>query len=141
MKILVTGANGFIGKNILPRLSREGGNEIIAFDIDTPEGVLETAVIDCDFVLHFAGVNRPKDVSEFKTGNFDFTAKLIEKLKAANSRASFLITSSIQAALDNPYGKSKKAAEDFIFEYAEKAGVDAYVYRLPNVFGKWCRQL
>lgn len=139
MKILVTGANGFIGKNILSRLSREGGNEIVAFDIDTPEGVLESAVVDCDFVLHFAGVNRPKDVSEFKTGNFDFTAKLIEKLKAANSRASFLITSSIQAALDNPYGKSKKAAEDFIFEYAEKAGVDAYVYRLPNVFGKWCK--
>lgn len=139
MKILVTGAKGFVGKNVLLRLKQEGFEDVVPFDIDTPEEILDAAVKDCDFVLHFAGVNRPKNASEFMTGNFGFTTKLLEKLKNANNKASFLITSSIQAALDNPYGKSKKAAEDYIFEYAKQTGINAYVYRLPNVFGKWCR--
>ncbi len=139
MKILVTGAKGFVGKNILLRLKQEGYEDVVPFDIDTPAEVLDAAVKDCDFVLHFAGVNRPKDASEFMSGNFGFTTELLGKLEAANNKASFLITSSIQAALDNPYGKSKKAAEDYIFEYAKRTGAKAFVYRLPNVFGKWCR--
>lgn len=139
MKILVTGAKGFVGKNILLRLKQEGYEDVIPFDIDTPKEVLDSAAKDCDFVLHFAGVNRPKDASEFMSGNFGFTTELLEKLEAANNKATFLITSSIQAALDNPYGKSKKAAEDYIFEYSRRTGAKAFVYRLPNVFGKWCR--
>ena len=139
MKILVTGAKGFVGKNILLRLKQEGYEDVVPFDIDTPAEMLDAAVKDCDFVLHFAGVNRPKDASEFMSGNFGFTTELLGKLEAANNKASFLITSSIQAALDNPYGKSKKAAEDYIFEYAKRTGAKAFVYRLPNVFGKWCR--
>lgn len=139
MKILVTGAKGFVGKNILLRLKQEGYEDVVPFDIDTSAEVLDAAVKDCDFVLHFAGVNRPKDASEFMSGNFGFTTELLGKLEAANNKATFLITSSIQAALDNPYGKSKKAAEDYIFEYAKRTGAKAFVYRLPNVFGKWCR--
>lgn len=139
MKILVTGAKGFVGKNILLRLKQEGYEDVVPFDIDTPAEVLDAAVKNCDFVLHFAGVNRPKDASEFMSGNFGFTTELLGKLEAANNKATFLITSSIQAALDNPYGKSKKAAEDYIFEYAKRTGAKAFVYRLPNVFGKWCR--
>ncbi|MDY5583418.1 MAG: NAD-dependent epimerase/dehydratase family protein [Candidatus Merdousia sp.] len=139
MKILVTGAKGFVGKNILLRLKQEGYEDVVPFDIDTSVEVLDAAVKDCDFVLHFAGVNRPKDASEFMSGNFGFTTELLGKLEAANNKATFLITSSIQAALDNPYGKSKKAAEDYIFEYAKRTGAKAFVYRLPNVFGKWCR--
>ena len=137
MKILVTGANGFVGKNVLCRLKQEGYENVVPFDIDTPESALDAAVKDCGFVLHFAGVNRPKDAAEFMSGNFGFTTKLLEKLEAAGNKATILITSSIQAALDNPYGKSKKAAEDYIFEYAERTGAKACVYRLPNVFGKW----
>lgn len=139
MKILVTGAKGFVGKNVCLFLRNAGYDNIIEFDVDSPELTLDNAVQDCDFVLHFAGVNRPKDVSEFIEGNFGFTSKLLSKLKLANNKAPVLITSSIQAALDNPYGKSKKAAEDYMFAYAKETGVEVLVYRLPNVFGKWCR--
>ena len=139
MKILITGANGFVGKNVRCRLKQEGYENVVPFDIDTPESALDAAVKDCDFVLHFAGVNRPKDTAEFMSGNFGFTTRLLQKLEAAGNKATILITSSIQAALDNPYGKSKKAAEDYIFEYAQRTGANACVYRLPNVFGKWCR--
>ena len=139
MKILVTGAQGFVGKNLVLRLRCENFGEIVEFDVSTPPEVLYAAVKDCDFVLHFAGVNRPKDVSEFMEGNFGFTTELLGKLEAAGNRAPILITSSIQAAFDNPYGKSKKAAEDYIFDYCARTGARAFVYRLPNVFGKWCR--
>ena len=139
MKILITGAKGFVGKNISLFLRNAGYDDIVEFDVDSPVEVLDSAVKDCDFILHFAGVNRPKDVSEFMEGNFGFTSTLLEKLKSAGNKAPILITSSIQAALDNPYGKSKRAAEDYVFAYGKSAGVDVYVYRLPNVFGKWCR--
>lgn len=139
MKILITGAKGFVGKNICLFLRNAGYTDIVEFDIDSPKTLLDNAVKDCDFVLHFAGVNRPKDVSEFIEGNFGFTSELLQKLKSANNKAPVLITSSIQAALDNPYGKSKKAAEDYMFAYAKETGAKVYVYRLPNVFGKWCR--
>ncbi len=139
MKILVTGAKGFVGRNVCLFLRNAGYDDIVEFDIDSPIEVLDEAVKDCDFVLHFAGVNRPKDVSEFIEGNFGFTSTLLEKLKNAGNKATVLITSSIQAALDNPYGKSKKAAEDYMFAYARETGAKVCVYRLPNVFGKWCR--
>ncbi len=139
VKILVTGAGGFIGKNLLRRLHNEGYSDVVAFDLGTPPEVLNSAVKDCDFVFHLAGVNRPKDAAEFMEGNYGFTTELLGKLSEAGNKASVLITSSIQAELDNPYGKSKKAAEDYIFQYGKQSGAKVLVYRLPNVFGKWCR--
>lgn len=139
MKILITGAKGFIGKNVCLRLKNEGFDDIIEYDLGVPESVLQDAVKCCDFVFHFAGVNRPKDAEEFMTGNFGSTTTLLELLKSNNNKCPVLITSSIQAALDNPYGKSKKAAEDYMFVYSKETSAPVYVYRLPNVFGKWCR--
>ena len=139
MKILITGARGFIGKNLIAELKNRKYNDIYEYDIDTDPALLDEYAGDCDFVFHLAGVNRPKDESEFMTGNFGFTDTLLKKLKKAGNKAPVLITSSIQAELDNPYGKSKKAGEDLMFSYSEETGSKVYVYRLPNVFGKWCR--
>ena len=139
MKILVTGAKGFIGKNLIAELKNKNYNEIYECDVTTTEEELNSYTKDCEFVFHLAGVNRPKDETEFMKGNFGFTSTLLEKLKSNNNKAPILITSSIQAKLDNPYGKSKKAGEDLMFEYEQETGAKAIVYRLPNVFGKWCR--
>lgn len=139
MKILITGAHGFIGKNLIAELKNRKYNDIYEFDLDTDPELLDEYAGDCDFVFHLAGVNRPKDEGEFMTGNFGFTDTLLGKLEEAGNKAPVLITSSIQALLDNPYGKSKKAGEDLMFSYSKKTGAKVYVYRLPNVFGKWCR--
>lgn len=150
MKILVTGAKGFVGKNLIAQLNniRLGKaknsplNEdltIYEYDIDTPKELLDAYTKDCDFVCHLAGVNRPENPEDFVKGNFGFTSELLNSLKSAGNKAPVLITSSIQAALDNPYGKSKKMGEDLIFSYGKENGVKVLVYRLPNVFGKWCR--
>lgn len=139
MKILVTGAKGFIGKNLTAELKNRGYGVVWEYDTDTSEEKLDEYVRECEFVFHLAGVNRPKEVSEFMEGNFGFTSVLLAKLKKAGNRAPVLITSSIQAELDNPYGQSKKAGEDLLFAYEKETGAKAVVYRLPNVFGKWCR--
>lgn len=139
MKILITGAKGFVGKNLIAELRNQGFNDLLEFDVDTDPKLLDGYVGTCDFVFHLAGVNRPKDQSEFMTGNFGFTSELLNSLKKQGNKAPVLITSSTQAALDNPYGQSKKAGEDLIFEYGKENGVKVFVYRLPNVFGKWCR--
>ena len=150
MNILVTGANGFVGKNLVSTLEnirdgkdrtrgREEEIRIYPFDIDTPKEKLGEYCEDCDFVFHLAGVNRPQNESEFMEGNFGFTSVLLDELKKNRNKSPILISSSIQAALDNPYGKSKKAGEDLIFGYGRENGVETYVYRFPNVFGKWCR--
>lgn len=139
MRILITGANGFIGRNIASRLRCEGYADIAEVDVGTPPDVLESAVKTCGFVFHFAGVNRPPNESEYMAGNFGFTTKLLDMLKSASNKCPVLITSSIQAALDNPYGRSKKAAENYMFEYSRETGAKTMVYRLPNAFGKWCR--
>ena len=139
MKILVTGAKGFIGKNLIAELKNRNYNDIYECDVTTTEEELNSYTRDCEFVFHLAGVNRPKDEEEFMKGNFGFTSTLLEKLKANNNKAPILITSSIQAELDNPYGKSKNAGEDLMFEYEQETGAKSIVYRLPNVFGKWCR--
>ncbi len=139
MKLLVTGANGFIGKNLVAQLKNEGYTEIYQYDINCTEDFLIQAVKSCDFVFHLAGINRPQSNSEFMVGNFDFTEKLLNLLIKHNNPCPVLVTSSIQATLDNPYGVSKKASEDAIFEYGKITGTNTYVYRLPNVFGKWCR--
>lgn len=139
MKILVTGAKGFVGKNLITELKNRGYNEIYECDIETTTEELEIYTKECEFVFHLAGVNRPEKEEDFMKGNFGFTSELLEKLKKNNNKSTIVITSSIQAKLDNPYGRSKKAGEDLMFEYSEKTGAKAIVYRLPNVFGKWCR--
>ena len=150
MRVLITGAAGFVGKNLSESLAaiRDGKDrthpeleigEIYLYDIDTDPALLPEYCKKADFVFHLAGVNRPKDTSEFMQGNFGFTSTLLDTLKAAGSKAPIMISSSIQAALDNPYGQSKKAGEDAVFAYGKEHGVDVLVYRFPNLFGKWCR--
>lgn len=139
MKILVTGAAGFIGKNLIEQLKIIDDCTIYAFDINTPIECLDEYTRDCEFVFHLAGVNRPKDQDEFMKGNCDFTRTLLEKLEANNNKSTIVVSSSIQAELDNPYGISKKAGEDEVINYAKKNSTKAIIYRFPNVFGKWCR--
>lgn len=138
MKILVTGAKGFIGKNLIEELKRQG-HEILAYDIDNTEEQLDEYTKNCEFVYHLAGINRPENPEDFMSGNFGFTSVLLESLKKHGNKAPIMLSSSIQAELDNPYGKSKKAGEELLFQYGRENDVIVYVYRFPNVFGKWCR--
>lgn len=152
MKILITGARGFIGRNLIAELENikekktnrypdidSGTLEILPFDLDTDPSLLEIYTKDCDFVFHLAGINRPKDPAEYETGNFGFTGTLLDLLKRSGNKAPVMLASSIQAGLDNPYGKSKKAGEDLLFDYRQENKGKVLVYRFPNVFGKWCR--
>ena len=138
MKILVTGAKGFVGRNLCLALGQMSGIEVLKYDLGD-EAKLDGFLAECDFVMHLAGVNRPKDPEEFKTGNVVFTEDILDRLAVRSNPPPVLLSSSIQAALDNDYGKSKKAAEDAVLAYGEKTGAAVYVYRLANVFGKWCR--
>lgn len=139
MRILVTGANGFVGKNLIAELNNKGYRDIYKFTRETDISLLDNYVKDCDFVFHLAGVNRPKEEKEFMEGNFGFTSELLSLLKKHKNKAPVLISSSIQAERDNPYGISKKAGEDLLFKYEGETGAEAFVYRLPNLFGKWSR--
>jgi UDP-2-acetamido-2,6-beta-L-arabino-hexul-4-ose reductase len=139
MRILVTGANGFVSKNLIAELNNRGYNDIFKCTRETTKEQLEQYTLECDFVFHLAGVNRPKDESEFKKGNLEFTSELLELLKKNKNKAPILFTSSIQAERDNLYGRSKKAAEDILLEYAKQTGGRVYIYRLTNLFGKWSK--
>jgi UDP-2-acetamido-2,6-beta-L-arabino-hexul-4-ose reductase len=139
MNILVTGAHGFIGKNLIAELKNRNFSEIYEYDITTGADLFDSYTKDCSFVVHLAGINRPKSEDEFMIGNFDFTSRLLSNLKKYNNPVPVLMTSSVQAELDNPYGKSKKAGEDVLIEYGKETGTSVFIYRLPNVFGKWCR--
>lgn len=139
MKILVTGARGFLGKNLIATLSRMQGIDIMQYDINSDPSLLNVYTKDCNFVFHLAGVNRPQNVEEFMKGNFEFTSQVLDMLKNNNNTCPVLITSSIQAILENPYGLSKKAGEDLILLYGKETGAKVLIYRLPNVFGKWCK--
>lgn len=140
MKILITGANGFIGKNLKEQLARlEYVSTIYEYDIDTEESLLDEYTRDCDFVFHLAGINRPKNEEEFMEGNCYFTKKLTQSLIGNNNYAPIAVSSSIQAELDNMYGASKRAGEDVLREYSQSTGAKVVIYRFPNVFGKWCR--
>ena len=138
MKILLTGSNGFIGKNLSLRLS-ETKHEVLPFDIDTPKEKLSELVSQANFIVHLAGVNRPMEEKEFEDGNVFFTKTLLEDVQKAGSKAPILFASSTQAALDNPYGRSKKKAEELLFEFGKANGNPLFVCRFYNVFGKWCR--
>ena len=138
MKVLVTGAKGFVGRNLCLTLEQMPDVEVLKYDLGD-EAKLDGYVAECDFVMHLAGVNRPKDPAEFKTGNTVFTEDILEKLSARSNPPPVLLSSSIQAALDNDYGKSKAAAEAAVRVYGKKMGAPVFIYRLANVFGKWCR--
>lgn len=155
MKILVTGAKGFVGKNLCAQLKniQDGKakcygdltvSAVYAYDIDSTQEELEAYCKDCDFVFNLAGVNRPQNQEEFMQGNFGFASTLLDTLKKYNNTCPVMISSSIQATLagrfgTSEYGKSKKAGEELMFQYGEETGAKVLVYRFPNLFGKWCR--
>lgn len=139
MKILVTGSNGFIGKNLIADLKATTDHEIFEFDKDTDSSLLSEYAEKANFIFHLAGVNRPETEEEFMEGNFGFTSELLESLKKHNNTCPIMISSSIQAELDNPYGKSKRAGERLMLDYSQETGAKVLIYRFPNVFGKWCR--
>ena len=154
MNILITGAEGFVGKNLAEALKniKEGKDrtrpdikveKLWLYDINTPEEVLDEAAKNADFVFNLAGVNRPQRAEEFMQGNFGFGEKLLNTLKKHNNTCPVMLSSSIQATLigryDSDYGRSKKAGEELFFDYAKETGAKVLVYRFPNLFGKWCR--
>lgn len=155
MKILVTGAKGFVGKNLCAQLNniKEGQakyygdliiDEIFEYDLDSTFGQLDQWCKECDFVFNLAGVNRPRNPDEFMKGNFGFATTLLDTLKKYKNNCPVMISSSIQATLAgrfgaSEYGKSKKAGEELVFQYGEETGAKVLVYRFPNLYGKWCR--
>lgn len=151
MKVLVTGAKGFVGRNLVSQLRNIqsgkaknyalSGNELIIFeyDVDSDPSELDDYCRQADFIFNLAGVNRPLDQSEFMKGNFGFASTLLASLKRHGNTCPIMISSSTQAALDNPYGASKRAGEQLLFEYSRETGSKVLIYRFPNVFGKWCR--
>ena len=150
MNILITGANGFIGKNLCATLNniKAGKDNLFAidpdlnlmeYDVESDPALLDEYCAKADFVFNLAGVNRPKEQEEFMSGNFGFASTLLDVLKKHGNKCPMMLSSSTQAALGNPYGQSKKAGEDLFFQYAKEAGAQVLVYRFPNVFGKWCR--
>ena len=154
MNILITGAAGFVGKNLVEALKaiRDGKDrrfpdltieDLYCYDLGSPESLLEEACEKADFVFHLAGVNRPKDPAEFMAGNFGFSSQLLDTLKKHGNTCPVMLSSSIQATCvgryDGPYGQSKKAGEDLFFAYGAETGAKVLVYRFANLFGKWCR--
>ena len=141
MNILITGARGFMGKNLRSALTGRYGDahRLMLLDMPHTEEELLAAAAEADFVFHLAGVNRPTDPADFQKGNADFTRQLLTLLKERGKRPPVLLSSSIQAALENPYGQSKLSAEQAVADYGRETGAAVYLYRLPNVFGKWSR--
>lgn len=155
MRILVTGAKGFVGRNLCAQLNniKEGKarcygdlavDAVYEYDIDSTSEELDAWCKDCDFVFNLAGVNRPQDPKEFMDGNFGFATTLLDTLKRHKNNCPVMISSSIQATLAgrfgiSEYGKSKKAGEELMFEYGKETGAKVLVYRFPNLYGKWCR--
>ena len=137
--ILITGAGGFVGKNLVAELTARGYTSLLCFEKDDTPETLADYCRRAAFVVHLAGINRPKDPSEFYAGNAGLTDVLLSDLETAGNACPVLVTSSIQAALDNDYGKSKKQAEDAIFAHGSRTGAPVYVFRMEGVFGKWCR--
>ena len=134
MNVLVTGSNGFIGKHMCLLLKRKG-HTVFEYDLGSTEDELRDYISKADFIIHLAGINRPLTTEEFYNGNTNFTKKVVDLIKESGKNTPIIMSSSIQASLDNDYGKSKKMGEDYLFS----SGLPVYVYRLANAFGKWCR--
>lgn len=139
MKILVTGAEGFVGKNLRVRLRELADAEVLSFGRDSSAQDMVDCIARADFIFHLAGVNRPKDVSEFTVGNADLTTRLCEQVRASGRKIPIVYASSTQALNDNPYGRSKLQAERALQQLTATTNTPVYLFRLPNVFGKWCR--
>lgn len=139
MKVLITGANGFVAKNLREHLSEREDIEVSTFTRDNPIDDLSALILDVDFIFHLAGVNRPKNVEEFKLGNSDLTVALCSVIETSGKKIPVVFGSSIQAELKNPYGQSKLAAEQALLGFSVRTGNPIYLFRLPNVFGKWCK--
>jgi UDP-2-acetamido-2,6-beta-L-arabino-hexul-4-ose reductase len=139
MRVLITGANGFVGKNLIAHLRERADVTIAPFCRGDSPALLAEQVAEADFIFHLAGVNRPQHDDEFKQGNTDLTVALADAIRASGRRIPVVYTSSIQAALDNAYGASKRGAEDALRALQADSGSPVHIFRLPNVFGKWCR--
>ena len=139
MRIVITGADGFIGRNLSVRLGELGYTDVVGITLESTPADLQAALAGAGFVFHLAGVNRPKEVSEFAEGNTGLTETVCRILADAGNKAPVVLSSSTQAALDNPYGVSKREAENALLEHGKSTGAPVYVYRLTNVFGKWSR--
>lgn len=137
--ILITGSGGFVGRNLVATLQTRGYTDLMLFEKDDTPETLADYCRRAAFVVHLAGINRPKDPSEFYSGNAGLTDIMLSLLEEAGSRAPVLVTSSIQASLDNDYGKSKLQAEQAIFAHGQRTGAPVFVFRMEGVFGKWCR--
>lgn len=138
-KILVTGSNGFVGKNTVVALKETKKYEVLTIDRENTEDELKEAALSADFIVHLAGVNRPQNTEEFYKGNGGLTENIVKFLKENNKNTPMLITSSTHALLDNDYGKSKKQSEEALIKYSDECDAKVYIFRLPNLFGKWCR--
>lgn len=139
MRVLVTGHKGFIGRNLMTHLKEQGRHEVLGVGREDTWDHVSSALTQADFIIHLAGINRPETDDEYMIGNVGFTEGLCTELERMGRKPPILFSSSIQAVLDNPYGRSKRAAENIIKQYAGRTGTKAIIYRLPNVFGKWCR--
>lgn len=139
VKVLVTGAAGFVGRNLLVRLSREDGISVLSYDVANTDTELMQYLSEADCVIHLAGINRPLDPAEFMTGNFGLTSTIADTLEKLGRPLPIIFSSSIQAELDNEYGKSKRAAEERLRQYSERTGAPVRIFRFANIFGKWCR--
>ncbi len=138
-KIVITGSKGFVGKNLLVTLISQGYSNVVEIDRNSDDSALERAIDGAKWIFHLAGVNRPQVVEEFQEGNFGFTNKLLRLLKQKNTQASIVVSSTIQVLQDNPYGKSKLAAEALLLIHQKETKQPIYIYRLVNVFGKWAK--
>ena len=137
--VLATGSQGFLGKNVTVSLKRRAGINVIEHDLDSLPGNLERGLASAEVIFHLAGVNRPERVEEFMEGNFAFTRQICVALRQLDRAPLLMLSSSTQAALDNPYGLSKRQAEEVVFDFGRETGAPVFVFRLPGVFGKWCR--
>jgi UDP-2-acetamido-2,6-beta-L-arabino-hexul-4-ose reductase len=139
MKVLVTGAAGFVGRNLTVMLGRQSDVEVVGYDLGDPQSVLDEGLKTADVIFHLAGVNRPEKPEDYAAGNAGFTREICDTLRGLDRKPLIILSSSIQAALENPYGISKRDAESALLEFSKETGASVVIFRMKNVFGKWCR--
>lgn len=139
MKVLVTGAEGFVGRNLTVMLGRQSDVEVVGYDLGDPRSVLDEGLKAADVIFHLAGVNRPEKPADYAAGNAGFTREICDTLRDLDRKPLIILSSSIQAALENPYGISKRDAENVLLEFSKETGARVVIFRMKNVFGKWCR--